>query len=250
MGTGRAVRIWARLWAGLLAAVFTLVTALTLAVWALDPASAATNPVLDLSFFALGGLMAAGFGSQVRRRTAGGVAQAVIAAAALTVAGIAGERIEPAVGGMAILGAAAALGLLPPRPGRGVIVRRGHPTLGLASVVAAVPAGLHAVSMIIAARSAGPSCFLGRCAYGDRLAESAALVAAIVLVTVAAASGLPGARLCTRSAGAAAILLGGASVALPQAVGSLGGLLGSAAAAWGVLVIVSVERIHRPDRRR
>lgn len=76
MRTARTARIWALLWAGLLTIVFALVTVLTLVVWAADPAQAETNPVLDLTFFALGALMAVGFGSQVPHRTAASVAQA------------------------------------------------------------------------------------------------------------------------------------------------------------------------------
>jgi predicted nucleotidyltransferase len=58
---------WATVLTVLLGLLFVGVTALTIALWATDPAYVETNPVVDLAFFALGGiLVTAGVGSQVR----------------------------------------------------------------------------------------------------------------------------------------------------------------------------------------
>jgi hypothetical protein len=70
----------------------------------------------------------------------------------------------------------------------------------------------------------------------------AALAAAIVLVTLLASARPAGWRLSTWSAGAAAVLVGVASMVLQDVTGSLGPAGGAAAAAWGLLVIVTGER--------
>lgn len=245
MQTGRWLRVWALGWAGLLGFLFTVVTALTLVLWFADPTHAQTNPVLDLGFFALGAMLASGFVSQARRRSAAGVAQALIAAASLMAAGLVGERIEPAVGGLVLVVAAVVLGAVPPRRRWRIRSHRGRVPLAIAAGLAAAPGGVHAAAMLVAAGSAGPSCFLGRCAAGDRLAESAALMAAIVLVAVVAAIGLEGWRLCTWSSGAAAILIGLTSVVLPAQVGSLGSTVGAMAIGWGVVVVVTGDCSNR-----
>lgn len=246
MPAGRFVRVWALVWAVLVGVLFTAVTALTLAVWFADPGGAVTNPVLDLSFFALGALLTVGLTSQVRRRSTAGIAQALVAAASMGGAGLLGRRIEPAVGGGVLILVAAVL-LLGRRPrsrpvgtGTGIAVagRRIRILLVLAAALAAIPSGVHAWAMLGAARAAGPSCFLGRCATGDRLAEAAALALAILLLTAVAAAGPDGWPLCCWSAGLAAVLLGAVSILQPLQVGSLGSSVGIGAVLWGASVIV------------
>jgi hypothetical protein len=95
--------------------------------------------------------------------------------------------------------------------------------------------------MLVLARHAGPSCFFGRCPYGDRLAEMAALALAIVLVGILATLKTPGWRVAARSAGASAVILGLASIMLPDAPGALGQAWGALTVTWGVLFIVVAE---------
>lgn len=51
--------------------------------------------------------------------------------------------------------------------------------------IAVAPVTGHVAHLLDLARRAGPSCFLGRCATGDRYAEMAALGLAIILVGLA-----------------------------------------------------------------
>ncbi len=101
--------------------------------------------------------------------------------------------------------------------------------------------------------SPGPSYFLGRCPYGDRLAEMAALALAIVLVGILAALKTPGWRVAARSAGASAVILGLLSIVLPGAPGALSQAWGALAATWGVLFAVAAEweaRLGMPSAGR
>lgn len=256
MPAGRFVRVWALVWALLAGVLFTAVTTLTLVLWSLDPAGAATNPVLDLSFFAVGAMWTLGLAGQVRRPTLAGAAQALVVAVSLTAAGLLGQRIEPAVGGGLLVLVAAVLLLARPRRSGATVPedaaasgRRPTIALVLAVAVAAIPAGSHAWAMIGAARAAGPSCFLGRCATGDRLAEAAALMTAILLVTALAAAGPDGWALCCWSAGLAAVLVGAASIIQPRQIGSLGAVLGGGAVLWGLSVVV-IGHLGRTTRER
>ncbi|MGR0218739.1 hypothetical protein [Agromyces sp. ZXT2-6] len=222
----------------LLGILFISVTALTLIVWVAGPEQAETNPALDLAFFALGVMVAAGFASQVRGRAPAGATQALVAAASLAAAGALALRIEPTVGGLVLTAAATVLVILRPRPRMRIDRHWGRIPLGIAAALSAVPAGLHVADMLTAARAAGPSCFLGRCAGGDRLAESAALAVAIVLLAAVAAVGVDGWPLCAWSAGLAAILLGSISLILPTQVGSIPSPTAVAAVAWGFAVVI------------
>jgi hypothetical protein len=238
--------------------LFAGLTVLTLAVWAADPASAETNPVVDLGFFGLGGLIiAAGFASQVRtpEPRPAGLQHALVGLVALSAAGAIGTRVEPFALGLALVVLALLAAALHPArgaPGRGrgdgpghapLSARAGHVDRPLAAfaVVAAVPAAVYASGMLALARDAGPSCFAGQCARGDRYAEMAALAAAIVVVTLLASAGPTGRRLGAWCAGGAAALVGAASIVLPDVIGSLGLAGGALAAAWGVLLIVTGE---------
>lgn len=249
---GRARRLAFYLWAGLLSSLVLLtffgVTALTIGTW-LAGENADTNPVVDLSFFALGAILIGGGLvtqlSRPRRRIAG-VQQAAIGLLALGLAGLIGGRVEPLAGSAVLLAAVAVLAVL--HPARHLLLRRGRPasrTMALLPLVAALPAAVYAATMLRLARQAGPSCFLGQCAYGDRFAEAAALALAAVTVGLLAASRPPGWRLSGWSAGAAAVVIGGASVAWPRLPGSLGVVAGTAAVVWGVLFVVIAERERR-----
>ncbi len=240
----RAFFIWAAILSLVFALLFIGVTALTIGLW-LANQNALTTPVSDLSFFALGAIIVGiGFAVQLRapERKIAGVQQAVLGLLALLVAGLIGNRVEPLVGSLLFLVAAAILAAL--HPARRTFFKLGgglSAPLAALSILAAVPAVGYAASMLVLARSAGPSCFLGRCPYGDRLAEMAALALAIVLVGMLAALKTPGWRVAARSAGASAVILGLASILLPGAPGALGQAWGALTTTWGVLFVVAAE---------
>jgi hypothetical protein len=240
----RAFLIWAAILSLAFGILFIGVTALTIGLW-LANQNALTTPVSDLSFFALGAvIIGMGFAVQLRapQRKIAGVQQAILGLLALGVAGLIGNRVEPLVGALSFLGAAAILAALHParrtffKPGQGLST-----PLAALSILAAVPAIGYAASMLVLARHAGPSCFLGRCPYGDRLAEMAALALAIVLVGMLAALKTPGWRIAARSAAASAVILALASILLPDAPGALGQAWGALTATWGVLFVVAAE---------
>lgn len=240
----RAFFIWAAILSMVFGLLFIGVTALTIGLW-LAHQNALTTPVSDLSFFALGAIIVGiGFAVQLRapERKIAGVQQAVLGLLALGVAGLIGNRVEPLVGALLFLVAAAILAAL--HPARRAFFKLGgglSAPLAALSILAAVPAIGYAASMLVLARSAGPSCFLGRCPYGDRLAEMAALALAIVLVGMLAALKTPGWRVAARSAGASAVILGLASILLPDAPGALGQAWGALTTMWGVLFVVAAE---------
>lgn len=240
----RAFFIWAAILSLVFGLLFIGVTTLTIGLW-LANQNALTTPVSDLSFFALGAIIVGiGFAVQLRtpERKIAGVQQAVLGLLALGVAGLIGNRIEPLVGSLLFLVAAAILAAL--HPARRAFFKLGgglSAPLAALSILAAVPAVGYAASMLVLARSAGPSCFLGRCPYGDRLAEMAALALAIVLVGMLAALKTPGWRVAARSAGASAVILGLASILLPGAPGALGQAWGALTTTWGVLFVVAAE---------
>lgn len=238
-------RVWAAVWSMVIVVTFLGVTVLTLALWLTDPGYTETTPVGDLSFFALGAIIGVGLASQLRRaeQRVAGPQQAGIGILSLGVAGVMGERIEPAVGAVLLLLVVAVLvvlhparrDLFAPGPGTDLLV------LAL-SVLAGIPAIWYAARMLSLAAEAGPSCFLGQCARGDRLAEMAAATITIVLVGGLAGFKTPGWRLPLWSAGVGAILIGLTSIALTDVPGSLGLGWGSLAVAWGVLLIMIGER--------
>jgi hypothetical protein len=244
----RAFTAWMAVLAILVGVLFAAVTLLTLAVW-IGGGRSETNPVVDLAFFGLGGvLVAGGLVTQVRapERHDAGFQQAATGLVALALAGLAGDRIEPLWGGLVFL-AALLLGTLmhPRRRGLAPAVRPPHRGLLAAAVAAAIPACLYAATMLNLARSAGPSCFAGQCARGDRYAEAAALALAVVAVLVLAALRPTGWRLAAGSAAVAAAIVGAASVALPDVAGSLGVAWGLAVLAWAATVVVLAARIQR-----
>ena len=254
-GAGSTRRRLFFMWAAILSLVcgilFFGVTALTIGLWVAHQ-NALTTPVSDLSFFALGAIIIGmGFAVQLRNpeRKIAGVQQAVLGLLALLVAGLIGNRIEPLVGALIFLGAAAILvALHPARSECFKLVQGLSAPLAAMSLLAAVPAVWYASSMLILARHAGLSCFFGRCPYGDRLAEMAALAIALVLVGLLAALKTPGWRVAAWSAGASAVILGVASIVLPDAPGAVGQAWGALTATWGVLFIVTAEWEARQQR--
>ena len=237
--------VWAAVLTTLVGVTFAAVTILTVGMW-LAGQNSTTNPVTDLGFFALGGIIITmGLAAQIRapEQRIAGVQQAAIGLLALGVAGLIGTRIEPLVGSLIFLVATAVLVAL--HPARGAFLRLGtRPSapLTVLSILACIPATAYAATMLVQARQAGPSCFFGGCAYGDRLAEMAALALAIAVAGTLAAFRPRGWRLTAWSVGVSAAVVGSASIVLPEAPGSLGQLGGALALAWGVLFAVLSER--------
>jgi hypothetical protein len=237
-------RVWGAVWSMVVVITFLGVTVLTLALWLTDPDYTETTPVGDLSFFALGAIIGVGLASQLHRaeQRIAGLQQAGIGILSLGAAGVIGARVEPAIGAVLLLLVVAVLVVVHPappevfRPGPGIDV----PVLAF-SVLAGVPAIGYAVGMLNLAAEAGPSCFFGQCARGDRFAEMAAAAIAIVLVGGLAGFKTPGWRLPLWSAGAGAVLIGSTSIVLTDVPGSLGIGWGSLAVIWGVVFIVLGE---------
>jgi hypothetical protein len=242
---------WATTLTCLLGLLFTGLTAVTVTLWATDPTYTQTNPVVDLSFFAVGGiLITVGFASQIGRTPrVAGLQQAILALAALAAAGWLGGRIEPFIGALVLLVAAAPLVVL--HPGRRQLLTagpRGSGTLFALSAVAAGPAVVYATDMLDRARAAGPSCFLGQCVQGDRYAEAAALALGVVLVALLASMRTPGWMLPAGSAGAAAVVLGAASLLWRAEVGAVSGAWAGAALSWGcAFVAVAYVQHESPN---
>ena len=247
-GWGRVRRVAFFVWAVILSLLFGItfvgVTVLTIGMWLVNQ-NPYTTPVTDLGFFALGAIIiATGFVVQLRapEHKIAGVQQAVIGLLALGVAGLIGGRVEPLTGSLLFLVATAMLvALHPARREFFKVGTRLSPRLAALSILAAIPATTYATTMLIQARQAGPSCFFGRCAYGDRFAEMAALAISIVIAGMLAASKPGGWRVTAWSVGAAAATLGSASIVLPELPGALGQSGGAMTVAWGVLFIAVAE---------
>lgn len=236
--------VWATILSLLFGVTFIGVTALTIWLW-LAGRNSDTNPVTDLGFFALGAvIIATGFAVQLvaPERGISGVQQAAIGLLALGVAGLIGGRVEPFTGSLLFLVATAILvALHPVRREFFKIGPRPSPRLAALSILATIPATFYAATMLIQARRAGPSCFFGQCAYGDRFAEMAALAIAIVAAGMLAASRPGGWRITAWSVGVAAVIVGSASLVLSELPGSLGQAGGAVAVAWGVAFIAVAE---------
>jgi hypothetical protein len=246
------VSVWAAALTLLLGLTFVGTTALTIVLWSTDPGYTHTNPVVDLAFFALGGiLVTVGLASQVRGGHVAGLQQAVLALLAFSAAGWLGGRIEPFFGPLLLLVAVAPLIALHPRRGRLLAVGDGvsRHLLSLA-LLAAVPAAVYAAPMLAQARAAGPSCFLGQCVQGDRLAEAAALAIAVVLVAVLASLRTPGWALPAWCAALAAIVLGAASWLFPGESGALAAWAAAAAVLWGVVFVAVAHTFARASHAR
>lgn len=243
-GSAAFVVVWTATLTAVLGLLFTSVTALTVAVWLTDPGYAETTPVVDLGFFALGGILTIGLASQLRGPLGhvAGLQQSILALLALAVAGYMGGRIEPFIGGAGLLGAMVPLVVLHPTPRALVSVgQKASRPLVVLAVAAVGPALVYASSMLEAARNAGPSCFLGQCVQGDRFAESAALSLAVVLVALLASARTLGWLLPAWSAGLGAIALVTASLAFPGEVGGLTTPWGVAVGLWGIAFIAGAH---------
>jgi hypothetical protein len=242
---------WAATLTGLLGVVFTGLTAVTVLLWATDPTYTQTNPVVDLAFFAVGGiLVTTGFASQIRRPGIAGLQQAILALVALSAAGWLGGRIEPFIGPLVLLVAAAPLVVLHPDRRRLLTARPGASRALVAlAAVAAAPAAIYATDMLVQARAAGPSCFLGQCVQGDRYAEAAGLAIAVVLVALLASMRTPGWLLPAWSVGTAAVVLGAASLLWRAEVGAVSGAWAVAVLGWGCAVVVVAHVQHRSPAR-
>jgi peptidoglycan/LPS O-acetylase OafA/YrhL len=107
--------VWAVAVTVVVGVLFAGTTVLTVALWATDSGYTQTNPVLDVAFFALGGiLITVGFASQIRARQLAGLQQTLVALLALAAAGLLAGRIEPLVGAVLLLVAAAPVVVLHP----------------------------------------------------------------------------------------------------------------------------------------
>lgn len=247
-GRGRARRVAFFVWAAILsllsAITFVGLTVLTVGLWLMNR-NPSTNPVVDLGFFALGAvIIATGFIVQLRapERKISCVQQALIGLLALGVAGLIGGRVEPLTGSLiSLLAVAILVALHPARREFFKLATRPSPRLAALSILAAIPATAYAAAMLVRARQAGPSCFLGRCAYGDRLAEMAALATAIVVAGMLAASKPGGWRITAWCVGTAAVIPGSASIVLPELPGALGQGGGAVVVIWGVLFVGVAE---------
>jgi hypothetical protein len=228
------------------------VTVLTVGLW-LAGRNAETTPVVDLGFFALGAIViTTGLVVQLRapERRVAGLQQAALGQLALALAGLIGDRVEPLAGALVLLVATALLAALHPAR-RALFVVGPRPSAALAglALLGAPPATAYAAAMLVLARQAGPSCFVGRCARGDRFAEMAALAVAVAAIGLLAAHRPDGWRVTAWSAGAAAVIAGAASLVWPELPGSFGRLAGAAAILWGVLFVGAAEREqHTADR--
>lgn len=227
--------LWAAALTGLLGLLFTGLTAVTIALWTTDPTYIQTNPVVDLAFFAVGGiLVTAGLASQIRTPKVAGLQQTIVALVALSVAGWLGGRIEPLIGPAVLLVAAIPLVMFHPDRQRLLGLGAGMSrTLAVLTGVAAVPATVYAADMLERAQASGRSCLLGQCVQGDRYAEAAGLAIAVVLVALLASVRTPGWMLSVWSAGTGAAVLGVASLVFPAEVGALGGPWALASVIWG-----------------
>ncbi len=250
---GRLLRSWALAWSALLVPLFLGVTALTVALWATDPQYTETTPVTDLTFLVLGAMIAVGFVSQVRRRSPriAGPVQSVLASLALSLTGAAGGRVEPAVGGQMLLLASLVLVALHRSRFRSAhLVGRPDLPSALLVLIAAGPLTVYATHLIGLARAAGPSCFLGQCARGDRFAEMAATSVAVLVLGALSAARPLGWRLPAWSAAVAALVLGSSSLVIADAPGALGTVGAVLTMLWGLAFVVATMRQPRVPRVR
>lgn len=239
---GPARRLAFFVWAAILSLLFGIgffgLTVLFIG-WFEKPYGVST-PVSELSHGALGGIIIT-FGLLVQlRRPEGkiaGVQQAVLGILALIITAVVAGRQEPLTMSLLFLAAVAILVALHParreffRLGAGLSVAP-----AAVATVAAIPVVVYAVSMLAQARQ-----FVGPPHHADRFAEMAAAVIAIVAVGMLAALKTQGWRITAWSAGAAATVVGLASIAFPAAPGAVGRGWGAVAALAGILFVFAAE---------
>ena len=206
-----------------------------------------STPVSELSHGALAGIIiTVGLLVQLRapERRIAGVQQVVLGILALMITALIGGREEPFTESLLFLAAAAILVALHP-------ARREFFTLGATpiatltaiSILGSIPVIAYAVSMLVDARQ-----FVGPPHHADRFAEMAATAIAIVLVGMLAALKTQGWRIAAWSAGAAASVVGLASIAFPDAPGAVGRAWGALAVAAGLLFVAAAEREARQSQ--
>jgi hypothetical protein len=197
-------------------------------------------PVTELGYGALlGVIITTGIVVQVRapERKLAGVQQAILGILALLISAPLASDGQNLAPGLALL--AAMVVLIGLHPARRELVRRGSGFSGpLVSIAAlgAIPLVSYALAMAARARE-----LAGSPHHVQRLSWMAALAIAIFLVGLLTASRTIGWLIPARSAGAAAVVFGLASIAFPIHMGSAGRGWGAIAVAGGALFIGAAE---------
>jgi hypothetical protein len=235
-------------WASVLSAAvgigFFGVTSLVLAWFGGDDPAI---PVTELGYGALVGIIiTTGIVVQVRapERKIAGVQQALLGAAALLISAPLASDPQNLTPGLVLLGALGILiGL---HSDRRALIRPGSRfsvTLASTAVVGAIPLLGYALAMAAQARE-----LIGPPHHVQRLTTMAALAIAIILVGLLAAFRTRGWLIPARSAGAATVVFGLASIVFPSHMGSAGQGWGAVAAGGGALFIVLAELEARLSR--
>jgi hypothetical protein len=244
----RAHRVAFVTWASVLSAAvgigFFGVTSLVLAWFGGDDPAI---PVTEIGYGALLGIIiTSGILVQVRapERKIAGVQQAVLGILALLISAPLASDSQNLVPGLVLLAATAVLiGL---HPARGELLRPGSGfSLPLASfaVLGAIPLVGYALAMAAQARE-----LVGPPHHVQRLSMMAGLAIAIILVGLLSAFRTSGWLIPARSAGAAAVVFGLASVVFPAHMGSAGQGWGAVAVGGGALFILVAELEARLSR--
>jgi len=249
-GAGRVRRIAFFLWAAVLSLAFGIgffgLTVLVIG-WFAEPFGVFT-PVSELSHGALAGIIiTVGLLAQLRlpERRIAGVQQAVLGILAFLITALIGGRQEPLQESLLFLAAVAVLVVL--HPARSEFFQLGTSltaSMAIISVLGAIPVVIYSVNVLSQARQ-----FVGPPHHADRFAEMAAAAVAIVLVGMLASLRSRGWRISAWSAGAAAAVVGLASIVFPDAPGAVGRFWGTLAVGAGVLFVGLAELADRPQRR-
>jgi hypothetical protein len=197
-------------------------------------------PVTELGYGALVGIIiTTGILVQVRapERKVAGVQQAILGILALLVSAPLASDPQNLTPGLVTLAAMAVLIAL--HPARGELVRSGSGfTVPLASIalLGAIPLVGYALAMAAQAQE-----LVGPPHHVQRLSWMAALAIAIILVGLLAAFRTSGWLIPARSAGAATVVFGLASIAFPTHMGSAGRGWGAMAVGGGALFIGAAQ---------
>jgi hypothetical protein len=235
------------IWAAVLALAFGIgffgLTVLVIG-WFEKPFGVST-PVSELSHGALAGIIiTGGLLAQLRspERRIAGLQQAVLGILAFLITALIGGRQEPLQASLLFLAALAFLVVLHPARGEFLKVET-SPTTSLValSLLGAIPVVIYSVNMLAEARQ-----FVGPPHHADRFAEMAAAAVAIVLVGMLASLRTRGWRISAWSAGAAASVVGLASIVFPDAPGAVGRFWGTLAVGAGVLFVGLAEFADHP----
>jgi hypothetical protein len=231
-----------RAWAAVLVVVFGIGSfgLTTLFIGWFESVEGVAGPVTDLGYGALVGIILTfGLLSQLRapERKIAAMQQAALVIPALLIGSALAHDAQNVIPALVLL---PALGiLLALHPVRDEFLRRGsspHPALLTLTVVGGIPLIAYALDMAAQARRlAGPPHHV------QRLSTMAALAIAILLVGLLAALRTRGWRVPAWSAGAAAVVLGLASMIFPEQAGSEGRWWAGAAIVGGVLFVAVAE---------